>query len=869
MEQWQFLIQKQGDRSWHNLESPNLEISEGRYRVLARSHLRNTDVEIRVTHSSTQEIPPKRRIQKRSRRTNAEGLMAVIPFTHLKPGIWELQCSGDLLSDLLGQSWQYGINLQVLSQESPRVWEQSPTGENATSNLSPSSDITSDSNLKSPIAPESQPTVKNDPVLTDLPTQTPTDGTVIEQPVSPVWLEGETAEQLLQNLMALALPVSETLLKDGKVEETSDPKPPLPLSLTLDQDTHIAHWGEITVIHGRVERQDQTNQENDTPPDSETFYALELIIEMRSPLGSEILTQVRQPLPNSSLPMTISSAINIPVDCKSKLILADINLYGAFTEFGEVVILANKTFTITADVTQLLAITAATKLHEQNLLDHPITPPTEPEPSISIDLGLFNLAKTAKAGDPQFIQTSLNKSLPPQFNLKELEITSLRDATPTLRVSELNNLADSRLPQLPRLPENQITAKAALIEGVVSADVDTESSSDEALVEKNETIAPINLAQLVISHHRVRMLNSTFPYLKRLKALPEKTEESKNDTPDELSLETAEDSPQMDTTVCEQEENTPELVISDAEFQDESVPEISLSPNLELSAEINLNSSPLIRKWTQSQGYSLPQSIIEVLDQQKIPDEQAPLSTQTEEINSSHLESATDIGADQIPLLPNATETESAAIAVEIEEMKTLESVEAEDISVEISASPDSQLPPADHLATPQPWLTQEFVVEDTTEPAVDLINSHYPEQNEQLTSDLSHTPLMEGKIVESLPIPQLHIADGELIAGTSVRVRVELPTVSPQIVVKLWMEDCQSRGLVDGPHLLTDLLPNHLGGLEVITQLNIPFGCLEISLEAIAFDQATQQESHKVTVVRTVIPPDLPNLQLDELLGI
>ncbi|MDP5337378.1 MAG: hypothetical protein NWQ28_02225, partial [Nodularia sp. (in: cyanobacteria)] len=697
------------------------------------------------------------------------------------------------------------------------------------------------------------------PVLTDLPTAT--DSTVIDQPVSPAWLEGETTEELLQNLMALALPMSETLLEDGKVEDISEPKPPPPLSLTLDRDTHIAHWGEIAVIHGRVERQNQTNQKGEPTP--ETFYALELVIEMRSPLGSEILTQVRQPLPNSSLPMTISSAIDIPVDCESKLILADINLYGAFTEFGEVVILASKTFTITADVTELLAITAATRFHEQNLLNHPITPATEPEPSIGIDLGLFNLAKTAKTSHPQFIQTSLNKSLPPQFNLKELEITSLRDATPTLRLSEINKLADSRLPQLPRLPENQITAKAALTEGVTNADVDIESSQDQEFVEKKETIAPINLEQLVISHHRVRMLNSTFPYLKRLKALPEKTEELKNDTSDALSLATGDDFPQMDTAISEPE-NIPELVISDAESQDESVAEMSLPPNLALSAEANLNSSALLRKWTQSQGYSLPKSIIEVLDQQQIPDEQVPVSTPTEEINSlSHLESETDIEE-------NATQTENPTCAVEIEEIETLEQVEEPDISAEISVtSPDSELTAADDLATPPPWLIQEFVVEDTTEPAMDVIDSHSSEQQEEPSSDLSHTPLMEGRIVEPLPIPLLHVPDGELIAGTSVRVRVELPTVSPQIVVKLWVEDCQTRGLLDGLHLLTDLLPNHLGGLEVMTQLNIPFGCLEISLEAIAFNQATEQESHKVTVLRNVIPPDLPNLQLDELLGI
>ncbi len=864
MEHWQFLIQRQGDRSWHNLESPNLEISEGCYRVLARSNLRNTDVEIRITHSSTQEIPPKRRIQKRSRRTNTEGLIAVLPFTHLKPGTWELLCSGDLMSDLLGKAWQYGIYLQVLAEECTQGWGQWHGGDNVASNLPHSPETNSDDNLQTVIAPEPLSTINSDPTPTDLFTETTTDDTVIDQPVSPSWLEGETAEQLLQNLMDLALPNPETLLEDGKVEDTLAKQVPPPLSLTLDRETHIAHWGEMFVIHGLVDLQEGTTQQGEAPP--EIFYGLELLIDLRSPLGSEILTQVRQPLPNSSLPITISSTINIPVDCESKLILAEVNLYGALTESGEVVRLASQSFTITADVTELLAITAAARLREQNLLDHPIEPPTESEASISIDLELFNLAKTAQKNPSQSIQTFLNKSLPPQFNSEEREEISLR-------VSQVNKLADSRLPQLPTLPETPNTTKAAFNNGVATADVVTESSLDEALVEKKETIAPINLSQLVIRNHRVRMLNSTFPYLKRLKVLPAKTEELESNTPDELELQAPEDSPPIDPTGSEHEETTLELVTADEEFQDDSVAEESIPADLELNPDPNLYSSPLIRKWMQSRGYALPESMIEVVDQPIIPDEQVPLSTQTVEFNSPHLESETDtdMEADQIPFLRNSRHRASAASAVGIEEMNILEQIEAESISAEISVpAPDSQLPSADDLTIPSPWLTQEFVVEDTyTEAAVDVIDSHCSEQKEQPLSNLSNTPLIEGMIVESLPIPQLHVPDGELIAGTSVRVRVELPEISPQIVVKLWVKDCQTRWLLDGPHLLTDLQPNSLGNLEVMTQLNIPFGCLEIRLEAIAFDQTTQQESHKVTVLRTVIPPNLPNLRLDELLGI
>ncbi|MBD0362391.1 MAG: hypothetical protein ICV55_06385, partial [Coleofasciculus sp. C3-bin4] len=114
MEYWEFLLQKEGDRNWQPIKSPRIEIEAGRYRVVAHSTRTNSDVEICVIHDSTEEVPPKRRSQKRSRRTNPEGLMVVIPFTYLKPGLWELRCCGDIMSDFLGNSWQQSVQLQVL-----------------------------------------------------------------------------------------------------------------------------------------------------------------------------------------------------------------------------------------------------------------------------------------------------------------------------------------------------------------------------------------------------------------------------------------------------------------------------------------------------------------------------------------------------------------------------------------------------------------------------------------------------------------------------------------------------------------------------------------------------------------------------------
>jgi hypothetical protein len=64
MEYWEFLLQKEGDRSWLPIKSANLEIEAGRYRVVAHSARTNTDVEICVTHESTKGSPAKTTVSK-------------------------------------------------------------------------------------------------------------------------------------------------------------------------------------------------------------------------------------------------------------------------------------------------------------------------------------------------------------------------------------------------------------------------------------------------------------------------------------------------------------------------------------------------------------------------------------------------------------------------------------------------------------------------------------------------------------------------------------------------------------------------------------------------------------------------------------
>jgi hypothetical protein len=954
MEQWQFLIQKEGERTWHPLKKPNLEITEGRYRVVARSNRINTDVEVRVTHSSSSEVPPIRRIQKRTRRVNSEGLTAIIPFTYLKPGIWELQCSGDLMSDLLGGNWQYTVNLTVIPlRKKPNdnsVKQYIIASENTQTNPTPSkiknaqssrypisseeiktndaglissisieavvkkgsrSSITDKLNSTSPktgkkaasdkekgekpadklreslrAASDKQKAVTKNPikptqkVLTtqnkavsvptqkDLPqkaanalpaqkqqasiitsntnvnqkpfpksletkTATSKKKDVSEKTVNksaqkpksnkkddleksnnkeitaiaklnsnPVRIKGDTAEQILQNLMELALPSSEPLLPDDSIEDTLT-APPLPLLITLDKNSHVASWGSTITLEGVVQLKEATSQ-------IKQINSAYVEIELRSPQNSQLLQSFRLPNPNKSLPFAIASLINIPEECSSKLILGEVKLYGAPERSEVVELLASQSFTITAEIKELLAITVANPKGELEKFAYSTeeyfaqNAPQTLEESASLDLELFNLAKTGKPKQQSVKGVkSTKKSLPPRIDPRKLR---RRVATHSLK--------------LPNVPGYQ-------------------EKIDEY----------INNGYLDFSNSAIT--GTSFPFLRKSKPMPSDLVEVDED------IYQAEQSKHTNTTESQeiaesfQVNNTQaELVVDEKDDYIEEIEQPVTPRNSELNAGDNLNTSPLIRQWMLSQGYSVPEPIdveyedydIEVSQHSS---QQASLSTNPQDDNSQVLQ------------------PEKAQIDIQATP------------SPYISISTSSQWQ-VNKITAPSTQIAQEIVIDDTDDDtdifADDILtaqNSQPDEAIDDKTEDSSTTALtISTQKLEELPTPELYVHQGELISGKSLNVRVRLPEGNSHLAVKLWVEDCQTRHLLDGPHLLTNLTPNKNQQLEIITKLNVPFGCLEIRLEAVAINRSTQQESHKFTIQRTVIPPDLPNIQLDAMLG-
>jgi hypothetical protein len=776
------------------------------------------DVDVRVTYISTQEVPPKQRILKRSHRTNSEGLMAVIPFTYFKPGIWELRCSGDIMSEMLGKSWQHTLLIQVSPPEpSPQSLTQ--------------------------LAEES-----------DLASNADTQVSIVMNHGTPVWFKGETTEQILQNLLDLALPQDEPLLDEETIENAPTLPPPLPLNLTLDQDTYVARWGDNFIIHGDVEVNEIENLEDERFA-MNGVSQLRLEIALRSPSESRILNHVDQPLTDQVLPFSFSTLIDIPLDCESKLLLAEINLYGALADVGEVILLANHTFTITADITDLLALQTSRSDYRDYSLPE-TNPPVKPKPSVKIRLELFNVAKTPKLAQFHILKPSPNQPLPPQIK-------------PLISWQVLS-------PQLPNLPHNS------------TREINTDSETDS--LTKTLAIHPIDLKKLVI-----KPVNTIFPYLKRLKVKPVPGKTANYQLNVE-KLATLQKSPQLPTVVT-LPAKIPELPVDNLPQSDQSM--IDDTSYAELIAEIVAGvtkSEELDLVDSQENSVIIQSEELDLVDSQEnsviiqseeldlVDSQENSVIIQSEELdlvdtqeNSSLLQQWID---SQGYLLTEAVFQESSdndlgeetqTVDVEVllsREKEIQEDPIADNIPLEINKPETVNI--LNPIPTQPGWLSQEIVIDDL------VMERDADSWSDEAIADHHYSPLPEnetaadfsGVMMESLPTPQLYLSEGELVAGTSVMVRVKLPEVSSSVVVKLWVEDYQTRSLLDRPHILPDLRSNAWGEGETAIYLKIPFGCLEIRLSAIALHQTTQQESDKFTIIKTVIPPSLPTIEMDEMLG-
>ncbi|MEG3835757.1 hypothetical protein QUA46_17990 [Microcoleus sp. MON2_D6] len=377
MKKLEFLLQKEGDRAWLPLETSDVEILEGKYRVVARIQHPNTDIEIRVTHTSFDQ-GAQRKVQSRSARTNPEGLVVIIPYTRLKPGLWELSCLPDPKATPL-KPWQYGVQLEVLPAESETSEPLPPI------DLEPPASAADSENVV-PID-RAAPQIAS-PVDRPAPTQIPA---------------ADSAPQ-------------QTKIYQFPIPQTPEPKPGVQLLLHLDRETFVTQLGRPLIISGKIDipqnpqHPQQSRKTATLIPDSEALELKQLIgsaqlqIYLRDPQTSKILAEIQQPMPEQVPPCIFACVTYIPTECKSRLILGE-----AILSSGGVT-LATKLFTITARLEHLLEEIKDNFLEEK----HQAEPsPTASKPSGSAKNISFLKLVEKSLDPPSPAEVPTTEALPP------------------------------------------------------------------------------------------------------------------------------------------------------------------------------------------------------------------------------------------------------------------------------------------------------------------------------------------------------------------------------------------------------------------------------------------------------------------------
>ena len=410
MKKLEFLLQKEGDRAWLPLETPDVEILEGKYRVVARIQHPNTDIEIRIAHTSFDESALQRKVQSRSARTNPEGLVVIIPYTRLKPGTWELSCLPDPGSTP-AKPWQYGVQLQVLPAESET------------------------SQLSGPID-QTEPTTTADDA---------------ENPVSAAIAVPEIAasvDRIPTQLPAIRTP-QQPKLYQFPAPPTPQPKPGVKLELALDRETFVTQLGRPLIVSGKIDIPQPPQKTRKTAtliPESEALELKKLIgsaqlqIYLRDPQTSKILAQIEQQMPEQAPPCIFACVTYIPTECKSRLILGE-----AILSSGSVT-LATKLFTITARLEHLLEAIKDNFIEEKHQAEP--SPTAAKPPRSGTNLSFLKLVEKS-LDSPSTAESPTNEPLPPQLNSRQtasaggLELPAfgnkLPDSSRSQLLSEISN----------------------------------------------------------------------------------------------------------------------------------------------------------------------------------------------------------------------------------------------------------------------------------------------------------------------------------------------------------------------------------------------------------------------------------------------
>ncbi len=853
MKDWEFLIQREDDRTWLPLETAAVELLEGRYRMIYRcDRYPNTSVDVRIIHNATSEIPPKRRVQKRTSRTNQEGLMVVVPFTRFKPGVWEFHCSSDLMTDFFGESWHHHVRIEILPHtvdvesrwdfpEDAGAEHHDYSAELGTTDADESADPT----------------------------------TQLHRVVLPQLGDAAPDFNLDFNIAAQA--------RDAATAASVL----LPLQINLEREPYLICRGQGLVLAGQVDVAPEANGTTPLPP-----VVGQLQVCLRNPENSEVVLDRWYRLPEQSPPLPFHCDLTVPVDCSSRLLLSELSVYGSFSPNAPAEILANHGFAVVVDVDGLLAevtphlhatTDSAADDNREVVAELPDwsggsdagqTGQTEhgnpqPQPAtqevirrgVRVDMSLLQLVDTPKTERVAF-RMSGRAGLPPKLTGTKSSPSSPASSPSADQTGDAVSASNSPVRKSPQLPSfgRRGTDVAQVAKPVSTGATATMERPTDAPVAPLEQV---DAADLFVPEVAIADLTDLTD-LTDLSDLCQSSPAGTAIATEPTDLAAASAPPAVDTPTPAVTAATPQRPPQQLEL-----PIVASDEDLLISPE------------------DLAMLLGKSLDQMETA---VPL---TEPVAEGITPFVLEDGSPGFSLDAPPPPVIQAFRALNLQQrfLTQLRSLAQDDALLDTLRSQFGGYPPTpdDQLAD-EPMLVDPDGQGDLSTTADDqrlLITPFIPDADPETAADeqeivvddevelpavVSPTPqpnlaeMMDQLLDEELlPTPELTLIGGNLVAGRSITVLLRLPQQPNRVGIKLWMQDRQSRAILDGPRLLADFLPDEAGYWETQVQLDVPMGCLEVVVEAIALELHSGRESHKVSINRLVLPPDLPNFALDE----
>ncbi|HEY9618582.1 MAG TPA: hypothetical protein V6C64_17190 [Microcoleaceae cyanobacterium] len=858
MEQWDFLLQKDGDRSWLPLDSPDVEILEGRYRIVARSNQANTEVNVAISHVTVDEDPPKRRSKRRSGRTNANGLIVILPYTHLRSGIWQITCtSTDVMADLLGAAWQRSVRLQVLALMGLEEDSQ------PTAPLSDRVDTVFASALPQ-VTTESQ----ESPSIA-IPLPIPTD--LISQAVEP----DESADMDVEGLPQLpALPTSDPA---PTVEPVSANARPVNQSMPSIDDLATLNLEIAQVLGLSMDRLLEMTEQLSHQVVEEALRGLNLM-ELADFWQQSIGTTAKEvtALEAATVESPSHPELESPIAPESPTPAVEPVLIPI-----DALQLRLNSETLTARYGEPLTISGVIELNSELKPIHPAQPfpawlqtstelESEDETASPTEATLEEIRIYLR--DPQTSQvlcsdrqpvTSITATYPFSFSL-----VVPPDLTTHLLVGEvaicgwLSEAAEAALVVLKSQPfsvtvdPEQLMAEWAKVNQTLANHTDTEDMLD----------LPVQLSVELAESQQRSLLDLSF--LKLAKTPAPEPEPEPTPSVSSVTIGQAILPPQLYHPDPEQSGKRPlELPTFMAVAQTETELET------ELSSQAAPSEAPLETEAEAASHADETTTADEVYTAEAIdPPTLETIETIVQENDSL---SVRQLDLDMVPVVVEEplSPVEMAFQALNLQErfFNRLNALASDtDLKVSLEATSADTGTRNSHQAVATPMIStdfaaSEFVVDDDPE-----FNDRRHRRSNVLTrSAIAEAPEESNPLIlppdEPVPVPILEILADELVAGETINIRVTLPNLLPRIYVKLWVNDRQTRSLLAGPQWLMDFFPNGFDALEAIIPLTIPQGSVEVRIEAIAVEIQTQRESRKVVLDRAVILDDFPLVSLDE----